>query len=97
MRPADPAQLRETFFLREAYQIGFTYGGWHMLVRMPTDADDLEYPGRITELELDILRQRETIAKLELMGHEVTDAKKHLGEMLISLAGLQRAIATNEH
>ena len=40
---------------------------------------------RIEAAEREIARQRDTIEQLEAEGHEVTDAKKHLAEMLASL------------
>jgi hypothetical protein len=46
---------------------------------------------RIKTRELEIVKQCETIAILEVDGHEVTDAKKRLGEMLVSLESMLRS------
>ena len=66
---------------------------------MPVQSDVVDLPSEAwtNAVELEIVRQRETIAKLELMDHEVTDAKKHLGELLVTLAAIQRARVADAH
>jgi hypothetical protein len=53
-----------------------------------TIATDLDQ--EIEEAEAEIKQQKATIAALATEGHEVTDAKKHLGQLLLGLRALIR-------